>query len=134
MTKILPYIILIAVLAAGCASVSKLRRMDQFEQTAHAYELAIRWSDFERASAFLKDQENPALPAQIAHLMQYQVTAYEVKQFLPSADKSQVIVFANVQYFKKSGLIVKNFSHRQLWKYDNEAENWFLISGLPDLK
>ena len=134
MTKILAYIMLIAVAAAGCASVSQMRRMDKFEQTIHTYELAIRWSDFERASAFLKDQEDPAIPAQILHLQQYQVTAYEIKQFLPSADKSQVIVFANVQYFKKSGLIVKNFSYRQVWKYDPEQENWFLVSGLPALK
>jgi hypothetical protein len=108
--------------------------MDRFEQVARAYELAIRWSEFERASAFLKDQENPALPAQIEHLNQYQVTSYKVKQFTPSEDKSQVIVFADVQYYKKSGLVVKNFSHRQLWKYDPEKENWFLTSGLPELK
>ena len=111
-----------------------MRRIDQFEQIAHTYELAIRWSDFESASAFLKDQEDPELPAQIEHLKQFQITAYEVKQFLPSKDKSQVIVFANVQYFKKSGLILKNYSHRQLWKYDQEKENWFLTSGLPKLK
>ena len=134
MAKISSYISLIALLLAGCASVSEMRRMDQFEQIAHAYELAIRWSDFERASAFLKDQENPQLTTQIQHLNQYQVTEYTVKQFLPSADKSQVIVFANVQYYKKNGLIVKNFSHRQIWKYDSQEENWFLTSGLPDLK
>lgn len=134
MPKIQSYIILISLLVTGCASVSEMRRIDQFEQIAHAYELAIRWSDFETASSYLKDQENPALPAQIEHLKQYQVTSYEVKQFLPSADKSQVIVFANVQYFSKSGLIVKNYSHRQLWKYDPEKETWFLTSGMPELK
>lgn len=134
MIRIPSYIVLISLLAAGCSSVSEMRRIDQFEQIAHTYELAIRWSDFESASAFLKDQEDPELPAQIEHLKQFQITAYEVKQFLPSKDKSQVIVFANVQYFKKSGLILKNYSHRQLWKYDQEKENWFLTSGLPKLK
>ena len=134
MIRIPSYIVLISLLAVGCSSVSEMRRIDQFEQIAHTYELAIRWSDFESASAFLKDQEDPELPAQIEHLKQFQITAYEVKQFLPSKDKSQVIVFANVQYFKKSGLILKNYSHRQLWKYDQEKENWFLTSGLPKLK
>ncbi len=114
------YLIFLTILMIGCTSVSEMRRIDQFEDIARSYELAIRWSDFEKASVFLEDQENPALPAQIEHLKQYQVTSYEVTQFLPSADKSQVIVFANVQYFKKSGLIVKNYSHRQLWKYDSE--------------
>ena len=134
MAKIQSYIILISLLVIGCASVSEMRRIDQFEQIAHNYELAIRWSDFEKARAFLEDQENPALPAQIEHLKQYQITSYEVRQLLPSKDKTQVIVFANVQYFNKSGLILKNYSHRQLWKYNPEKENWFLASGLPDLK
>lgn len=134
MASLKTYLLLLSVMVIGCASVSEMRRIDQFEQIANNYELAIRWSDFERASAFLEDQENPALPAQIERLKQFQITSYEVRQILPAKDKSQVIVFANVQYFKKSGLIVKNYSHRQLWKYNNEKENWFLTSGLPDLK
>ena len=134
MASLKKYLLLLSVMVIGCSSVSEMRRIDQFEQIAHNYELAIRWSDFESASVFLEDQENPALPAQIEHLKQFQITSYEVRQFLPSKDKSQVIVFANLQYFKKSGLIVKNYSHRQLWKYNPEKENWFLASGLPDLK
>jgi hypothetical protein len=86
------------------------------------------------ASSFIKDQENPDLSAQIEHLKQYQVTAYEVKRILPAADKSQVLVFADVQYFKKDSLIVKNYSHRQLWQFDLDQESWYLTSGLPEFK
>ncbi len=108
--------------------------MEKFEKVSHTYELAIRWSDFEMASSFIKDQEDPDLAAQIEHLKQYQVTSYEVKRFLPSAEKSHILVFADVQYFKKDGLIVKNFSHRQVWQYDKDKEIYYLTSGLPELK
>ena len=128
------YTVLLSLLVVGCASVTDMKKMDKFEQTSHAYELAIRWSDFEMASSFIKDQEDPDLAAQIENLKQYQVTAYEVKRFLPSEDKSQVLIFADVQYFKKDGLIVKNYSHRQLWQFDQDKESWYLTSGLPDLK
>ncbi|MEE4261679.1 MAG: hypothetical protein V2I56_03250 [Desulfobacteraceae bacterium] len=128
------YILLLAVLATGCASVTEMKQMDKFEQTSHAYELAIRWSDFDMASSFLKNQEDPELAAQIEHLKQYQVTAYEVKRFLPAADKSQVLIFADVQYFKRDGLIVKSYSHRQLWQFDEDKEGWYLTSGLPGFK
>ena len=134
MINVKPYIILLSLLVVGCASVTDMKKMDKFEQTSHAYELAIRWSDFEMASSFIKDQEDPNLAAQIEHLNQFQVTSYEVKRFLPSEEKSQVLVFADVQYFKKSGLIVKNFSHRQLWTFDPDKGGWFLTSGLPDFK
>ena len=108
--------------------------MDKFEQTTDAYELAIRWSDFDMASSFLKNQEDPQIASQIENLKQYKVTSYTVKRYLPSADKSQILIIADVQFFKKNGLIIKNISHRQIWKYDKDRDNWFLTSGLPDLK
>jgi len=128
------YIVLLVLLVVGCVSVKEINRMDKFEQTTDAYELAIRWSDFDMASIFLKDQHAPEIGPQIEVLKQFKVTAYTVKRFLPSADKSQVVLIADVQYFKKNGLIIKNYSHRQLWRYDEDKKNWYLTSGLPDLK
>ena len=128
------YIFLSVLLVAGCVSVSEIKRMDKFEQISDAYEFSIRWSDFEMASTFLKDQQDPDIGAQLENLKQFNVTAYTIKRFVPSADKSQVLIIADVQYFKKNGLIVKNYSHRQLWQYDEDKENWYLTSGLPELK
>ena len=59
------YLVLLSLLVVGCASVKEMKQMDKFEQSSHAYELAIRWSDFEMASSFIKDQEDPNLAAQI---------------------------------------------------------------------
>ena len=123
-----------SILAVSCASVNEMKTKDKFEQAADSYELAIRWSDFDMASSFLKNQQDPEIASQIEHLKQFKVTSYTVKRFLPSTDKSKVLIFAEVQYFKKNGLIVNNITHRQLWEYDKEKENWFLTSGLPDLK
>ena len=126
--------VLLLLLVVGCASVTEMKKLEKFEQVSHAYELAIRWSDFEMASSFIKNQEDPDLAAQIEHLKQYKVTSYEVKRFLPSEEKSHILVFADVQYFKKDGLIVKNYSHRQLWQFDPDQQSWYLTSGLPELK
>ena len=134
MVKLKLIIIVFSILAVSCASVNEMKTKDKFEQAADAYELAIRWSDFEMASSFLKNQQDPDIVTQIEHLKQFKVTSYTVKRFLPSADKTQVLIFAEVQYFKKNGLIVQNITHRQIWEYDEEKENWFLTSGLPDLK
>ena len=134
MVKLKSIILLFSILAVSCASVKEMKTMDKFEQAADSYELAIRWSDFDMASSFLKNQQDPEIASQIEHLKQFKVTSYTVKRFLPSVDKSQVLIFAEVQYFKKNGLIVNNITYRQLWEYDKEKENWFLTSGLPDLK
>jgi len=128
------YIVLLSLLVIGCASVTEMKKMDKFEHITAAYELAIRWSDFDMASSFLKDQQNPEVATQIEHLKQFKVTAYTVKGYFPSADKSQVLIIADVQYFKKKGLIVKNYTHRQVWQYDKDKESWYLSNGLPELK
>ena len=128
------YIVLLSLLVVGCASVTEMKKMDKFEQTTAAYEIAMRWSDFDMASAFLKDPQNPEIASQTEHLKQFKVTAYTVKGYFPSADKSHVLIIADVQYFKKNGLIVKNYTHRQVWQYDKDKESWYLSSGLPELK
>ncbi len=134
MVKLKLIILVFSILAVSCASVNEMKTKDKFEQAADSYELAIRWSDFDMASSFLKNQQDPEIASQIEHLKQFKVTSYTIKRFLPSADKLHVLIFSEVQYFKKNGLIVNNITHRQLWEYDKEKENWFLTSGLPDLK
>lgn len=128
------YLVLLILLVVGCASVTEMNKKDKFEQITNAYEIAIRWSDFDMASSFLKDQQDPKLASQIEHLKQFKVTAYSVLRYIPSADKSQVLINADVQYFKKDGLIIKNYSHRQVWQYDQDKDIWYLTSGLPELK
>jgi len=59
------YIVLLLLLVVGCASVTEMKKMGKFEKVSHAYELAIRWSDFEMASSFIKNQEDPDLAAQL---------------------------------------------------------------------
>ena len=134
MANVKLHIVLLSLLVVGCASITDMQRIDKFEQTSDAYELAIRWSDFEMASSFLKDQQDPQISTQIENLKRFKVTSYTVKRYIPSADNSQVLVIADVQFFKINGLIVKNISHRQLWEFDKDKESWVLTSGLPDLK
>jgi hypothetical protein len=134
MVKLKLFIILLSILIASCGSIKDMKKMDKFEMATDGYERAIRWSDFDLASSFLKNQDDPDLAAQVENLKQFNVTSYKVKRFLPNADQTQILIIAEVQYFKKNGLIVKDISHRQLWEYDKDQKNWFLTSGLPALK
>jgi len=127
-------IVLLSLLVIGCASIKDMKKMEKLEHATDGYERAIRWSDFDLASSFLKNQEDPDLNTQIENLKQFNVTAYKIKSFLPNADQTQILIISEIQYFKKAGLIVKDISHRQLWEYDKDRRSWFLTSGLPDLK
>ena len=134
MAALKSYIVLLILLVAGCASVDHLSKLDKLEQTTDAYENSIRWSDWDMGASFIKDKMDPEIGPQIENLKQFSVTAYTVKTFVPSDDKSKVLIVAEVQYFKKNGLILKNYSHRQIWEYDEEKKTWYLTSGLPKLE
>ena len=68
----------------------------------------------------------------IEELKQFKVTSYTIKRFLPAKDKSQVLIIAEIKYFRITNLVVKSVSDRQLWKYDIAEKRWYLTSGLPD--
>ena len=125
---------LLSLLLLSCVSPSEIRKMDSFEKTAEAYENAIRWSDFESASLYLKPDENANIPALVDKLKQFKVTSYTVKDFFPSKDKSQVLLIAVIEYFKANQLVLKRISQRQLWEYDMDLERWHLTSGLPEFQ
>jgi hypothetical protein len=127
-------IVLLSLLPVCCVSVSEMRRMEKFEEASSIYENAIRWSDFETAGTFLNVHENPNISAKTEELKQFKVTSYTIKRFLPTRDKSQVLIIAEIKYFKLNSLVVKSISDRQLWKYDSAKERWFLTSGLPNFK
>jgi hypothetical protein len=127
-------IVLLSSLLAGCASLSETRKMNEFEETSKAFESAISWSDFETAALFLPPRESENLAATIEELKQFKVTSYKVKNFLPSKDKSQVLLIAEISYFKLNQLVVKKITYRQLWKYDTAERRWHITTGLPDFK
>ena len=56
------YIVVLTLLVVGCASVTEMKKKDKFEQITAAYELAIRWSDFDMASSFSVSYTHLTLP------------------------------------------------------------------------
>jgi hypothetical protein len=87
------------------------------------------------AASFLKsgNQDQPKLAADIEHLNNFKVTAYEPR-FLKILEKDvRIRQIVKISYFKKNDLIVKTTSDDQLWEYDQEKSGWLLTTGFPKL-
>ena len=134
MVKAKLIIVLLSLLPVCCASVSEIRKLEKFEEMSMRYESAIRWSDFDTASTFLIPQESQKIIKKLEEWKQFKVTSYTIKRFLPSKDKSQVLIIAEIKYFRVDGLVVKSISDQQLWEYDIAEGRWYLTSGLPEFK
>jgi hypothetical protein len=127
--------VLVIGLTAGCSSLRIRDPMKDFEDANRAYGQAISWSEYVVAASFLKsgNQDQPKLAADIEHLNNFKVTAYEPR-FLKILEKDvRIRQIVKISYFKKNDLIVKTTSDDQLWEYNQEKSGWLLTTGFPKL-
>jgi len=124
---------LLAVLIVGCSNV-ELVKQTKFERTSRAYEKAIRWSDFETASHFIKDTTAEKKSPDIKKLKHFKVINYEIKETSLLKQQSRVLQIAEISYYRDDSPVVKTMTNHQLWEYDATLKNWYLLSGLPDFK
>ena len=126
--------LLVVLIVVGCSSVPDLVKQTKFERTSRAYEKAIRWSDFETASLFIKDTTAEKKTEDLQKLKHFKVIDYEIKKSSLLKQHSQVLQVAEISYYRDDSAVVKTFTNHQLWEYDETLKNWYLLSGLPNFK
>jgi hypothetical protein len=121
---------LVGLLMAGCATVDKDKRALSLDSSTRAYLASLRWSDFEGAVAFLPPEMRPrALPAMFTDL---RITRYEILMAPVMLSESQATQNVAIEYLYEYNQIVRRITDRQSWRWDDEAQAWWLESGLPD--
>lgn len=122
----------VILVLAGCASHTKETSL---EQTLNAYAGTIRWGDMASAMQYVDPKvlkANPPSELQLARYQHVRVSGYDTAGPLPV---SETEVHQRVQI----GLINIHTQHQrsiidnQVWKYDPQAQRWWLESGLPDI-
>lgn len=138
MSKLKCSALFLVLLIVGCAGLSlqtDREKMNLYDKTSRAYDLAIRWGEYENAFSFLKpSDENDGLP-DFEDYRQVRVTALKVKNTI--IDKESLSIaerVVDIQYYRMSNVTVKHLQNRQVWEYDEEENRWYLISGLPVFK
>jgi len=118
----------------GCSSLKFNDPLKAFNETNHGYRQAISWSEFMVAATFLKNENEAQVEAQIEHLNNFKVTAYELRTMTVLEENARVRQVVKISYFKKDDLVVKSMADDQLWEYDPTLRTWQLTTGLPKLR
>jgi hypothetical protein len=121
-------------LILGCAGMQTGKKMTLFDDTRRAYLQALRWGDYEAAYAFKNLQGADNQKPDFEDLHRIRVTAFSVKQTIVSEDKSTIVSIVDFQYYRITNVTVKNLIDQQKWEYNEEANRWYLTSGLPAFK
>ena len=121
----------IGIVLTGCASLEKDRRAIGLEAATNAYQSALRWGDFESAMGLLSPElrGDDELPQNLEDL---RITRYEVVQppLIGADDRATQTV--SIEYLFEYNQILRRLTDRQVWRWDEQKNVWWLQSGLPD--
>ena len=134
MNRTLVVAALLIGLIIGCSSLKIRGPMQAFDEANRAYRQAVSWSEYVVAATFLKNEDERKVEAQIEHLNNYKVTAYELRTLTVIEADVRIRQVVKISYFKNDDLVVKSMADDQLWEYDPELRTWQLLTGLPKFK
>jgi len=134
MNRPLRFLASLLLLALLAACMGEQRKMDPLEKMLSAYSAAIRWSEFDKAAAFVDPRvraEKPLTDLERERFKLIQVTSYEVKHkgLTPDGKFEQVV---EIRLVSKNTMRERMITDHQVWTYDEEAKQFWLSSGLPD--
>lgn len=125
---------LTAVLAA-CSGVGT--KTDVRDRTLYAYSAAIRWNEgnIDGALAFVEpayQQAHPLSTLERERFQQVRITGYYVKgsQQVNETEYAQRVEIRLVNVHTQAERAVID---DQVWRWDDEAETWWLTTGLPKI-
>ncbi len=120
------------LLLAACAGGPDTRKRDE---TLVQYSSAIRWGDIDRALDFVDPKtlaERPLTKVERARYDQVQFAGYLVKSSAPVGEE-EIRQLVEIRVINKHTQVERVIQDRQLWRWDDEADSWWLVSGLPDI-
>lgn len=121
-------------LLAGCPKThaSKGSALDEVQ---YDYSAAIRWGDFEGAWNLVDPKvraEKPLTDIDFSRYKQIKISGYT--DLGGTVEPSGVVVRdVEIGVINLNTQAVRTVRYRERWRYDEAAQTWWLVSGLPDL-
>jgi diacylglycerol kinase (ATP) len=117
----------------GCASNPQAKPLDN---TLTQYEQFIRWSQWDGAAGFLAPEyliEHPVTRLDMDRLRLFRVTQYVARAGVPFDGGLGYRQTVEIRLFNRNRALERSVMDEQEWRYNEEAQRWFLHSGLPDV-
>jgi len=123
-----------SLLLSACAAVDDSKKSITLDKALWQYETAIRWVDFSTANSMRRPEGNAAYSPDPALLKHIKVTSYEVLNSTTTADHAEVRMAVEIVYYNDERMTLTTLTDNQIWKYDPEIKDWYIITPLPAFK
>ena len=127
------FLIIVAIILAGCATTEKDKRMEILSKTTDNYRNAIRWGLYETANN-LREAGSNKDRSDLERLKKIKVTAYKSIHQDVSEDGNEAKDVIEIKYYNIDYMVEKTIIDKQLWKYNSDKKTWHLQGGLPEFK
>jgi hypothetical protein len=127
------FLILVAIILAGCATTEKDKRMEILSITTDNYRNAIRWGLYETANN-LREAGSNNDRSSLEKLKKIKVTAYKSVHQDVSENGNEAKNIIEIKYYNVDYMVEKTIIDKQLWKYNSDKKTWHLQGGLPEFK
>lgn len=123
------------LLAAGGAQALSRSQQRDLEDVQRLYAAAIRWNDLDSAEQMIDPEylaAHPQTELERARYEQVQVSGYsELRSGREGKDR--VVRDVEIRVINRNTQAERSVRVREVWRWDAEAKQWWLVSGLPDL-
>ena len=122
----------LVLMRAACAMAPST--MNPQDEALDQYGVAVRWSEFADAWAFVDPplrQLHPLTELEMERFKQIQVTGYDLKGRAPTPDGG-LEQTVEIRLINRNTQIERTIVDHQSWRWDPEAKRYWLTSGLPD--
>lgn len=128
-------LIALSTLLAACSTAQMRSKETQLTDTLKAYAATIRWGDVQQAQSFIDPKvlaEHPPTSLELARFKQVQITGYDEQPAVPAGD-NEVRQMVEIGLVNVNSQAARSVIDRQVWRYDETAKHWWLMTGLPDI-
>jgi hypothetical protein len=105
------------------------------DDTLANYASAIRWGNIEDALGFVDPETlktHPLTKLDIDRYHQVQITTYN-DQAPVRVNDTEVRLIVEIGLVNTNTQAARTIVDKQLWRLDEKANRWWLVSGLPDI-
>ncbi len=138
MLRLLPFVLLVELLAAlctGCSTLTTPTEGDALRATLTAYANALRWNGFDQAVKYVDPETlkaHPLTPLDLERYKQVSVVSYMEQPPVPSG-KHEVTQLVQIGLLNNNTQTERQIVDHQVWRYDETSKHWHIVSGLPDI-
>ena len=127
-------LLLFVLLLSACASAGKAA--NALDGAQYAWSGAIRWGDFTGAANLVDPavrEADPLTDLELERYEQVQITRYRDLGASRDVEAGTAVRDIEIGVVNRHTMAERAVRYRETWRWDPEAQAWWITSGLPDL-